>query len=108
MLLIHRKGQKRQEKKFFFLNGVSVRPFATPISANMMPSFRKSRRGHEKFKYPHKKYKEKHQKIQNIENTKKNLLNSSPRAHFQHSGELPGAKVHAEHDGNSEIITSSE
>ena len=32
------------------------------------------------------------------------ILNGSPRGRFEHSGVLPGAKLHAEHDGNSEII----
>ena len=31
------------------------------------------------------------------------ILNGSPRGRFEHSGVLPGAKLHAEHDGNSEI-----
>ena len=32
-------------KTVFLLNGVRLRPFAVPLSANMMPSFRESRRG---------------------------------------------------------------
>ena len=54
VFLIHPTGQKRQEKKCFFLNGVVTRSFATPLSANMMPSFRESSRGHQKFQYPPK------------------------------------------------------
>ena len=32
------------------------------------------------------------------------ILNGSPQDRFEHSGVLPGAKLHAEHDGNSETI----
>ena len=32
-------------------------------------------------------------------------LNGSPRGRFEHSGVLPGAKLHAEHDGNSETMS---
>ena len=34
------------------------------------------------------------------------LLNGSPQGRFEHSGVLPRAKLHAQHDGNSEIINS--
>ena len=69
VFLIHPTGQKRQEKKCFFLNGVVTRSFATPLSANMMPSFRESSRGRQKIQYPLKKLK--HPKIlRNGENTK--------------------------------------
>ena len=44
------------------------------------------------------------------ENTKaknaKNVLNGSPRAHFEHSGLETGSKKHAGHHGHSEIISS--
>ena len=33
------------------------------------------------------------------------VSNGAPRAHFEHSGVLHGAKLHARHDGNSEIIS---
>ena len=33
------------------------------------------------------------------------ILNGSPRGRFEHSGVLPGAKLHAEHDEHSEIIS---
>ena len=33
------------------------------------------------------------------------ILNGSPRGRFEHSGVLPGAKLDAEHDGNSEIMS---
>lgn len=35
------------------------------------------------------------------------LLNGSPRGRFGHSGVLPAANLHCEHDGNSEIIKCS-
>ena len=38
-----------------------------------------------------------------LENTKI-VLTGSPRGRFEHSGVLPGAKCHVEHDGNSEIM----
>ena len=37
-------------------------------------------------------------------NIQKIVLDGSPRARFEHSGVLPGAKLRCEHDGNSEII----
>ena len=33
------------------------------------------------------------------------ILNGSPRGRFKHPGVLPGAKLHARHDGNSEILS---
>ena len=63
------RGKKGKKKNVFFLNGVSVRPFATPISANMMPSFRESSRGHEKFQYPPKRRKPR-KILRNVENSK--------------------------------------
>ena len=48
-------AKKARKKTVFFLNGVVTRSFATPLSANMMPSFRESSRGHEKFQYPPKR-----------------------------------------------------
>ena len=33
------------------------------------------------------------------------ILNGSPRCRFEHSGVLPGAKLHARHDGHSEIMS---
>ena len=33
------------------------------------------------------------------------LINGSPWRRFEHSGVLPGAKLHARHDGHSEIIS---
>ena len=33
------------------------------------------------------------------------FLKGSPRGRFEHSGVLPGAKLHARHDGNSEIFS---
>ena len=33
------------------------------------------------------------------------ILNGSPQGRFEHSRMLPGAKLHADHDGNSEIIS---
>ena len=41
----------------FFLNGVNVRALATPLSANMMPSFRESHCGLKEFEYPRKQNK---------------------------------------------------
>ena len=82
VFLIQPTGQKRQEKNAFFLNGVVTRSFATPLSANMMPSFRESSRGHQKFQYPPKKLK--HRKIlRNGDNTKyKNPYNRLPTGPF--------------------------
>ena len=75
-------GAKKARKKCFFLNGVLMRPFATPLSANMMPSFRESSRGHQKFQYPPKKLK--HRKmLRNGDNTKyKNPYNRLPTGSF--------------------------
>ena len=99
-------GAKKARKKCFFLNGVVTRSFATPLSANMMPTFRESRRGHEKFKHPLKNKTSKNfAKRRPYKNTKI-LSNGSSRAHFEHSGVLPGSKLHARHDGHSEIISS--
>ena len=76
------RGKKGKKKNCFFLNGVLMRPFATPLSANMMPSFRESSRGHQKFQYPPKKLK--HLKnLRNGENTKyKNPYNRLPTGSF--------------------------
>ena len=76
------RGKKGKKKNVFFLNGVVTRSFATPLSANMMPSFRESSRGHQKFQYPPKKLK--HRKIlRNGENTKyKNPYNRLPTGSF--------------------------
>ena len=43
-------GKTGKKKNVFFLNGVGMRPFATPLSANMMPSFRESHCGPQKFR----------------------------------------------------------
>ena len=46
--------------------------------------------------------------IKIVINNIKIFIKGSPRAHFEHLGVLPGAKLvaklHARHDGNSEII----
>ena len=101
------RGKKGKKKNGLFLNGVLMRPFATPLSANMMPSFRESSRGHEKCQYPPKR--RKHRKIlRNGENTKiqsKILITGSPQTHFDHLGVQPGSKLHARHDEHSEIIS---
>ena len=39
-----------------------------------------------------------------LENTKI-VLTGSPRGRFEHSGVLPGSKLHARHDEHSEIIS---
>ena len=47
---------------------------------------------------------EKYCETATIQNTKI-LITGSPRAHFEHLGVQPGSKLHARHDGHSEIIS---
>ena len=104
------KGAKKARKKtvFSWMGSLCVRLFATPISANMMPSFRESSRGHEKFQYPLKTWK--HRKIlRNGDNTKvkntKILITGFPRGCFEHLGVETESKIRARRDGNSEIAS---
>ena len=106
MLLVHRTGPNGKEKKSFFLEwGLCASACHTDFSKHdailqrIQPWPRKNSNTHLKDENI-----EKYCETATIQHTKI-LITGCPQAHFEHLGVQPGSKLHARHDGHSEIIS---